>query len=40
MQQLALTQAQQRRLEKLAFEAGRTPQSMVRYVLREGFGLC
>lgn len=40
MQQLALTHAQQRRLEKLAREAGRTPQSMLRYVLRDGFDLC
>ena len=40
MQQLALTQAQRRRLEKLALEAGRTPQSMLRYVLRDGFELC
>lgn len=40
IQQLALTQAQQRRLEKLALEAGRTPQSMLRYVLRDGFEQC
>ena len=36
----ALTQAQQRRLEKLARETGRTPQSMLRFVLRDGFEQC
>ena len=40
MQQPGLTRAQQRRLEKLAREAGRTPQSMLRFVLRDGFELC
>ena len=40
MHQVALTQAQQRRLEKLAREAGRKPQSMLQYVLRDGFDLC
>ena len=37
MQSLALTTAQQRRLEKLARLARRTPQSMLRFVLRDGF---
>ena len=40
MQQPILSQAQQRRLEKLAREAGRTPQSMLRFVLRDGFEQC
>lgn len=40
MQQPALTRTQQRRLEKLAREAGRTPRSMLRFVLRDGFELC
>jgi len=40
MQQPALTKAQQRRLEKLAREARRTPQAMLRFVLRDGFDLC
>lgn len=40
MHQPALTKAQQRRLEKLAREAGRTPQAMLRFVLRDGFELC
>lgn len=40
MQQPALTRAQQRRLEELAREAGRTPQAMLRFVLRDGFELC
>ena len=40
MRSLALTATQQRRLEKLAREAGRTPQAMLRFVLRDGFGLC
>ncbi|MBI5909281.1 MAG: hypothetical protein HY848_04950 [Betaproteobacteria bacterium] len=34
MPQPALTKAQQRRLEKLARDAGRTPQAMLRFVLR------
>jgi hypothetical protein len=37
MQPLALTTAQLRRLEKLARLARRTPQSMLRFVLRDGF---
>jgi hypothetical protein len=40
MQQPVLTRAQQRRLVKLAGEAGRTPQSMLRFVLRDGFEQC
>lgn len=40
MQQPTLSQAQQRRLVKLAREAGRTPQSMLRFVLRDGFDQC
>jgi len=37
---LILTAAQQRRLEKLAAEAGRTPAQMLRFVLRDGFDQC
>ncbi len=40
MRQTTLTQAQQRRLVRLAREAGRTPQSMLRFVLRDGFEQC
>jgi len=36
MRSLALTPAQQRRIAKLAQLAGRTPQSMLRFVLRDG----
>ena len=36
MRSLALTPAQQRRIAKLAELAGRTPISMLRYVLRDG----
>ena len=36
MRTLALTPAQQRRIAKLAQLAGRTPQSMLRFVLRDG----
>lgn len=35
-----LTQTDQRRLEKLAAEAGRTPQAMLKLVLRDGFDYC
>ena len=35
-----LTPAQRRRLEKLAREAGRSPESMFRFVLRDGFEQC
>ncbi len=40
MRSLALTTTQQRRLEKLARDAGRTPQAMLRFVLRDGFEFC
>lgn len=40
MQSVTLTTTQQRRLEKLARDAGRTPQAMLRFVLRDGFDLC
>jgi len=40
MRSLALTTTQQRRLEKLARDAGRTPQAVLRFVLRDGFDLC
>ena len=40
MRQPVLTQAQQHRLVKLARETGRTPQSMLRFVLRDGFEQC
>ena len=40
MQQPTLSQVQQRRLVKLAREAGRTPLSMLRFVLRDGFEQC
>ncbi|MBI2312957.1 MAG: hypothetical protein HYU77_10695 [Betaproteobacteria bacterium] len=37
---MSLTPAQQRRLEKLATDAGRTPHAMLRFVLRDGFDFC
>ena len=40
MRSLALTTTQQRRLEKLARDTGRTPLAMLRFVLRDGFELC
>ena len=40
MKSLALSPADQRRLEKLACGAGRTPRSMMRFVLRDGFDFC
>ncbi len=40
MRQPTLSQVQQRRLVKLAREAGRTPQAMLRFVLRDGFEQC
>ena len=40
MRSLALTITQQRRLERLARDAGRTPQAMLRFVLRDGFDVC
>ena len=36
MRSLTLTLAQQRRIEKLALLAGRTPKAMLRFVLRDG----
>ena len=36
----ALTPAQQRRLERLARDAGRTPGQTLRFVLRDGFEFC
>ena len=36
MRSLELTPAQRRRIERLAQLAGRTPQSMLRFVLRDG----
>lgn len=40
MKPLALTPAQQRRLEKLAREAKRTPAQTWKFVLRDGFDFC
>ena len=40
MKPLALNLAQQRRLEKLARDAGRTPQEALKFVLRDGFDFC
>ena len=40
MRSLALTTAQQRRLERLAHKAGRTPEAMLKFVLRDGFEFC
>lgn len=40
MRQPTLSQVQQRRLVKLAREAGRTPQAMLRFVLKDGFEQC
>lgn len=40
MKLLALTPAQQRRLHKLARDAGRTPEQTFRFVLRDGFDFC
>lgn len=37
MDMLTLSQADTRRLEKLAQAAGRTPRSVLKYVLRDGF---
>jgi len=36
MDSLELSPAQRRRIERLAQVAGRTPQSMLRFVLRDG----
>lgn len=37
MDTLTLSQADTRRLEKLAQAAGRTPRALLKYVLRDGF---
>lgn len=40
MPTLLLSQTQQRRLTKLARDAGRTPEQTLRFVLRDGFDFC
>jgi hypothetical protein len=40
MKPFALSPGDQRRLEKLARSAGRTPRAMMRHVLRDGFEFC
>ena len=40
MRHISLTGAQQRRLDRLARQAGRTPKAMFRFVLRDGFVAC
>jgi len=35
-----LSKTDQNRLERLAQKAGRTPQAMLRFVLRHGFAVC
>jgi len=40
MKPLGLNPAQQRRLEKLAHSAGRSPRRMMQFVLRDGFEFC
>ncbi len=35
-----LTKTDQKRLDRLAKSAGRTPQAMLRFVLRDGFAVC
>lgn len=40
MKPLSLTPTQQRRLAKLAREAGRSPRRMTAFVLRDGFDFC
>ena len=40
MKPLALTPAQQRRLQKLAQDAGRTPAQTLKFVLCDGFDFC
>ncbi len=37
---IALAPLEQRRLERLARRAGRTPQAMLKFVLRDGFDAC
>ena len=40
IQHTTLTKTDQKRLERLAASAGRTPQAMLRFVLRDGFAVC
>jgi predicted transcriptional regulator len=40
MQSLTLTASERRRVERLARDAKRTPQAMLRFVLRDGFDYC
>lgn len=40
IQQTTLSKTDQKRLERLAASAGRTPQAMLRFVLRDGFAVC
>lgn len=40
MRPLALNPAQQRRLERLAHDSGRSPAQALRFVLRDGFDFC
>jgi len=40
MEAAVLTGTDQSRLEKLALDAGRTPQDMLDFVLRDGFDYC
>ncbi len=40
MPTLLLSPTQQRRLNKLARDAGRTPERTLRFVLRDGFDVC
>lgn len=40
MKPVALTPAQQRRLLKLAQQAGRAPEHILKFVLRDGFDYC
>lgn len=40
IQHATLTKTDQKRLERLAASAGRTPQAMLRFVLRDGFAVC
>jgi predicted transcriptional regulator len=40
MRPIALSSAQHRRLERLARDAGRSTEQMLRFVLRDGFEYC
>lgn len=40
IRQTTLSKTDQKRLERLAASAGRTPQAMLRFVLRDGFAVC